>query len=108
MPSVPMTHPLARLGRLELEPGLRALQPGSAASGLCVTATVEVPESGSERQYAWDVAWTDAVREAGQLGADRRTAQALATGAGSPPAAGARVVVAAHGEVLLARWVPPG
>ncbi len=103
-----MTHPLVRLGRLELEPGLRALQPGSAASGLCVTATVEVPESGSERQYAWDVAWADAVREAGQLGADGRTAQALATGAGVAPAAGARVVVAAHGEVLLARWVPPG
>jgi Bacterial archaeo-eukaryotic release factor family 2 len=108
MPSAPITRPLLRLGRLELDPGLRALQPGSAASGLLVTATVEVPESVSERQYAWDVAWADAVRQAGQLGADERTAQALATGAGSAPAAGARVVVAARGEVLLARWLPPG
>ena len=108
MPSVPVTRPLLRLGRLELDPGLRAFQPGSAASGLVVTATVEVPESVSEQQYAWDVAWADAVREAGQLGADERTAQALATGAGKAAAAGARVVVAAHGEVLLARWLPPG
>jgi hypothetical protein len=108
MPSVPVPRPLLRLGRLELDPGLRAFQPGPAASGLVVTATVEVPESASERQYAWDVAWADAVREAGQLGADERTAQALATGAGKAVAAGARVVVAAHGEVLLARWLPPG
>jgi Bacterial archaeo-eukaryotic release factor family 2 len=108
MPSVPVTRPLLRLGRLELDPGLRAFQPGSAASGLVVTATVEVPESVSERQYAWEVAWADAVREAGQLGADERTAQVLATGAGNAPAAGARVVVAADGEVLLARWLPPG
>jgi len=103
-----MTRPLLRLGRLELDPGLRAVQPGSAASGPVVTATVEVPESVSERQYAWEVAWADAVREAGRLGADERTAQALATGAGKAPAAGARVVVAAQGEVLLARWLPPG
>jgi len=103
-----MTRPLLRLGRLELDPALRAVQPDSAASGPVVTATVEVPESVSERQYAWEVAWADAVREAGRLGADERTAQALATGAGKAPAAGARVVVAAQGEVLLARWLPPG
>ena len=108
MPSVPITRPLLRLGRLELDPGLRAVQPDSAASGPVVTATVEVPESVSERQYAWEVAWADAVREAGRLGADERTALALATGAGKAPAAGARVVVAAQGEVLLARWLPPG
>jgi Bacterial archaeo-eukaryotic release factor family 2 len=108
MPTVPTTRPLLRLGRLEPDPGLRALQPGSAASGLVVTATVEVPESVSEQPYAWEVAWADAVREAGQLGADEPTAQALATGAGKAPAAGARVVVAAHGEVLLSRWLPPG
>jgi hypothetical protein len=78
MSSVPITLPLLRLGRLELNPGLRALQPGSAAADLVVTATVEAPESVSERQYAWDVAWADAVREAGALGADQRTAQALA------------------------------
>jgi hypothetical protein len=36
MPSVPVTRPLLRLGRLELDPGLRAFQPGSAASGLVV------------------------------------------------------------------------
>src|SRR5262249_43050851 len=103
------TRPLLRLGRLEPDPGLRALQPGSAASGLIVTATVEVPESpASEQPYAWEVAWADAVREAGQLGAGERTAQALAAGAGKAPAAGAGVVVAAHGEVLLSRWLPPG
>jgi Bacterial archaeo-eukaryotic release factor family 2 len=108
MSSVPITLPLLRLGRLELNPGLRALQPGSAAADLVVTATVEAPESVSERQYAWDVAWADAVREAGTLGADQRTVQALATGAGNVLAGGTRVVVAAHGEVLLARWLPAG
>ena len=108
MPSAPNARPLLRLGRLELGPGLRALQPGSAASALVVTAAVEVPESVSERPYAWDVAWADAVREAGRLGADRRTAQALAAGAGPILADGTRVVVAAHGEVLLARWLPRG
>src|SRR5262249_50226920 len=106
MPTVPTTRPLLRLGRLELDPRLRALQPGSAASGLFVPAPVEVPESVPEQSYAWEGAWADAVREAGQLGADERTAQALATGAGKAPAAGARVVVAAHGEVLLSRWLP--
>jgi Bacterial archaeo-eukaryotic release factor family 2 len=107
MSSVPITLPLLRLGRLELEPGLRALRPASA-SDLVVTATVGVPESVSEPQYAWDVAWADAVRQAGMLGADERTARVLATGAGTVPADGTRVVVAAHGEVLLARWLPPG
>jgi hypothetical protein len=69
---------------------------------------VEVPDSGSERQYAWDVAWSDAAREAKRLGADQRTAEALAAGAGTAPGDGTRAVVAARGEVLLARWLPPG
>jgi hypothetical protein len=108
MPQTPITLPLLRLGRLHLDPGLRALQPGSAASGLVVTATVPVPESSANRQYAWDVAWADAAREAGQLGADQATARALAGGAGDALVGGTRVVVAAHGEVLLARWLAPG
>jgi hypothetical protein len=98
--------PLLRLGRLELGPGLRSLQPKTAASGLVVTAMIQVPDSGSERQYAWDVAWSDAAREASRLGADPRTAEALAAGAGTALADGTRAVVAAHGEVLLARWLP--
>jgi hypothetical protein len=98
--------PLLRLGRLELGPGLRSLQPETAASGLVVTAMIQVPDSGSERQYAWDVAWSDAAREASRLGADPRTAEALAAGAGTALADGTRAVVAAHGEVLLARWLP--
>jgi Bacterial archaeo-eukaryotic release factor family 2 len=101
-------RPLLLLGRLELDAGLRALRPGPAASDLVVTATVEVPVSDSEPQYAWEVAWTDAGREAEALGAGQRTAQALAAGSGAAPADGSRVVVAAHGEVLLARWLPPG
>jgi len=72
-----------------------------------VTAVVQVPDSGSERQYAWDVAWSDAAREASRLGADQRTAEALAAGAGTALADGTRAVVAALGEVLLARWLPP-
>jgi Bacterial archaeo-eukaryotic release factor family 2 len=108
MPHAPDTVALLRLGRLELDSGLRALQPGSAASGLVVTATVEVPESVSEPAYAWDVAWADAVRAAGELGADERTARALAAGAGNAVAGGTWVVVAAHGQVLLARWLPHG
>lgn len=103
-----ITHPLLRLGRLQLDPALRALQPGSAASDLVVTATVAVPDTPADRSYAWDVAWADAAREADQLGADHGTAQALAGGAGKATAGGTRVVVAAHGEVLLARWLPPG
>lgn len=100
--------PLLRLGRLELDGGLRALRPGPAADDLVVTATVRVPESGSERAHAWDVAWADAGRQAEGLGADQRTAQALATGAGNVADGDTRVVVAAHGEVLLARWLPAG
>ena len=84
MPDHPnITHPLLRLGRLPLGPGLRALAPGSAASGLMVTATVSVPDSATSRGYAWDVAWADAVREASQQGADPATAQALERGAGT-------------------------
>ncbi len=108
MPHTPITLPLLRLGRLQLDPGLRALQPVSAASGLVVTATVPVPESSANRQYAWDVAWADAAREASRLGADQATARALAGGAGDALTGGTRVVVAAHGEVLLARWLAPG
>ncbi len=109
MPDNPMiTLPLLRLGRLQLDPGLRALQPGSAASGLVVTATVPVPDSSADRPYAWDVAWADAAREARKLGADQGTAQALAGGAGKALVGGTRVVVAAHGQVLLARWLPLG
>ncbi len=40
-----ITLPLLRLGRLQLDPALRVLQPGSAASGLVVTATVAVPDT---------------------------------------------------------------
>ncbi len=108
MPDMSITLPLLRLGRLELEPGLRALQPGPADSGLVVTAMVPVPDSSANRQYAWDVAWADAGREAARLGADRATVQALAAGAGDAFVGGTRVVVAAHGEVLLARWLAPG
>jgi Bacterial archaeo-eukaryotic release factor family 2 len=108
MPHAPDNVALLRLGRLELSPALRALQPGPAVSDLVVTATVEVPESGSEPGYAWDVAWADAMREAGELGADERTARALAAGAGNSVAGGTWVVVAAHGQVLLARWLPHG
>jgi hypothetical protein len=103
-----LTLPLLRLGRLQLGSALRALQPGSATSGLVVTATVAVPDTSGDLSYAWDVAWADAVREAGQLGADQGTAQALAAGADKARKGGTRVVVAAHGEVLLARWLPPG
>ncbi len=108
MADTSITLPLLKLGRLQLDPGLRALQPGSAPSGLVVTATVPVPESSANRQYAWDVAWADAAREAGRLGADQATARALAGGAGDALVGGTRVVVAAHGEVLLARWLAPG
>src|SRR5215472_5721426 len=99
--------PLLRLGRLELGPELRGFQPGPAASGPVVTAMIQVPDSASQQQYAWDVAWSDAAREASRLGADQRTAEALAAGAGTAFAGGTRAVVAAHGEVLLARWLPP-
>jgi hypothetical protein len=109
MPDNPMTmHPLLRLGRLSLGPVLRGLAPGSAGSGPVVTAAVTVPDSPTSQSYAWDVAWADAAREAGQLGADPATAQALERGAGAATAGGLRVVVAAHGEVALS-WSPlPG
>src|SRR5580692_3833948 len=103
-----ITLPLLKLGRLELDPALRDRQPGSAASGPVVTATVPVPDAPTERTYAWEVAWSDAVRQAGQLGADADTAEALAVGADKPLTGGTRVVVAADGEVLLGRWVSPG
>src|SRR5215469_4755796 len=110
-----ITLPLLRLGRLELGPGLRALQPGSAATGLVVTATVPMLGQPADQPEAWDVTWADAVREAGGLGADQATVQALARSAGDalgsgPTRAvgGTRVVVAAHGEVLLVRWLAPG
>lgn len=100
--------PLLRLGRLELPRGLRALPGASTAGDLVVTATVQVPESGPEPQYAWDVAWADAVKQAKALGADPATAEALASSAGRAPEDGSVVVVAARGEALLARWLPPG
>jgi len=109
MPDSPIiTHPLLRLGRLTLGPGLRGLAPGSAESGLVVTATVAVPDSAVSRSYAWDVAWADAVREASQLGADPATAQALERGAGAVSGGDTQVVVAAHGEAVLSWRLPPG
>ena len=103
-----ITHPLLRLGRLPLGPGLRDLAPGAGASDLVVTATVAVPDSSVSQASAWDVAWADAVREAGQRGADPDTAQALERGAGTASAGGAQVVVAAHGEPTLAWWLASG
>ena len=103
-----ITLPLLRLGRLQLDHALRGLPLGSAASGPVVTATVSVPDSPVDRSYEWDVAWADAARQASQLGADQATAEALPTGAGQPVTGGTRVVVATHGEVLLARWLPSG
>jgi hypothetical protein len=105
MANEPLPNPL---GRLALTPALRALQPGSKESGLVVSAIAEVPVSGSEPQHAWDVAWADAAKEAVRLGADEPTANALAQGAGETIAAGARAVVAAHGQVLLSKWLAPG
>ncbi|HMD95525.1 MAG TPA: hypothetical protein VKG80_23065 [Trebonia sp.] len=109
MPDHPnITHPLLRLGRLPLGPGLRALAPGSAASGLMVTATVSMPDSATSRSYAWDVAWADAVREASLQGADPATAQALERGAGTVTGGDTQVVVAAHGEAVLTWWLASG
>jgi hypothetical protein len=108
MPDLPIiTHPLLRLGRLPLGPELRALTPGSASSGLVATAMVAAPESAVSQSYAWDVAWADAVREAGQLGADPATAEALERGAGAIPDGNTQVVVAAHGKALLTWWFGP-
>jgi hypothetical protein len=108
-----ITHPLLRLGRLDLGPGLRGLQPGTAASDLVVTAAVPVPGSAGNPAHAWDVAWADAVREAERLGADPGTARVLAGAAGNALERGARavdetrVVVASRGQVVLARWLAP-
>jgi hypothetical protein len=98
-----ITHPLLRLGQLHLPAGLRAFQP--ATDGQVVTAAVPVPVSSSELQNAWDVAWADAARQAGQLGADQATAQALPAGAGDVQAGGTRIVVAQGGAVLLAETI---
>jgi hypothetical protein len=106
MPDSPKnTHPLLRLGRLPLGPGLRDLTPGSASADLVVTATLTVPDSPTSRSYAWDVAWADAVREASQQGADPATAQALERGAGAIPGGDTQVVVAAHGQAVLTWWL---
>ena len=101
------SFPLLRLGRIQLDPRLRALQPGTDASDLVVTAAVPVPDSPGEVQYYWEVAWTDAVRQAGQLGATEDTARALAVGSGDAQehGPGTRVVVAAHGQVLHEQWL---
>jgi Bacterial archaeo-eukaryotic release factor family 2 len=101
------SFPLLRLGRIQLDPRLRALRPGTDASDLVVTAAVPVPDSPGEVQYAWEVAWNDAARQAGQLGAGQDTAQALNTGSGDAQehGPGTRVVVAAHGEVLHEQWL---
>src|SRR5258708_37344005 len=80
MTDTPITLPLLRLGRLQLGPGLRALQPGSAATGLVVTAPVPVPQSPASLQYARDVAWADAVREARSGGARPGPGPAAARG----------------------------
>jgi len=109
MADTPMiTLPLRRLGRLVLDPGLRAFQPLSDGSGLVVTAMVPAADSPANRSHEWDVAWADAAREASRLGADPETAGALAGGAGDAASPGTRVVVAARGQVLLARWLAPG
>jgi hypothetical protein len=101
------SFPLLRLGRIQLDPRLRALQPGTDASDLVATAAVPVPDSPGEVQYYWEVAWNDAVRQAGQLGATPDTAQALNVGSGDADehGPGTRVVVAAHGEVLHEQWL---
>jgi hypothetical protein len=106
--SLIVTHPLLRLGRLSLSPELRGLVPGQPGPGPVATATVTVPDAPVSRGTAWEVAWADAAREAARLGADPATAEALERGAGTATAGGTRVVVAAHGEVMLAWWLPAG
>jgi Bacterial archaeo-eukaryotic release factor family 2 len=105
MTATTMALPLRRLGRLELGAELRALQPGTDASGLVVTASVPMPDALGANLEAWEVAWADAAREAASLGADQASADVLTSGAGAAPGGGTRVLVAAHGEVLLARWL---
>jgi Bacterial archaeo-eukaryotic release factor family 2 len=99
--------PQLRLGRIELDPRLRALQPGTDPGDLVVTAAVPVPDAPGHLQPAWEVAWNDAIRQAVELGADPDTAQALRGGAGDAEehGPGARVVIAAHGAVLYEQWV---
>ena len=101
------SSPLLRLGRIQLDPRLRALKPGTDASDLVVTASVPVPDAPGHLQPAWEVAWNDAVRQAAGLGADPGTAQALSAGAGDAEehGPGTRVVVAAHGQVLHEQWL---
>ena len=101
------SFPLLRLGRLQLDPRLRALQPGTNASDLVVTAAVPVPDAPGHLQPAWEVAWNDAVRQAAELGASPDSAQALSTGTGDAEehGPGTRVVVAAHGQVLHEQWL---
>jgi Bacterial archaeo-eukaryotic release factor family 2 len=108
MADIPIPLVLGRLGRLGLAPPLRGFQPGSTETGLAVTAIRGAPASGAEPQYAWDVAWADASRQAAALGADDATAKALSAGAGKPAAGGSRLVASAHGQVLLSWWLPPG
>jgi hypothetical protein len=100
------THALQRLGRLALSPELHGLVPSGPDA--VVTATVVVPDAPVSRGNPWEVAWADAAREATQLGADPDTAKALERGAGAAAAGGTRVVVALHGVVGLAWWLPPG
>src|ERR1700735_3250638 len=108
MASTP-SSPRLRLGRIQLDPRLRALRPGTDASDLVATAAVPVPDSPGEVQYFWEVAWNDAARQAGELGADTGTAQALNVGSGDAQehGPGTRVVVAAHGQVLHEQWLGP-
>jgi Bacterial archaeo-eukaryotic release factor family 2 len=101
------SFPLLRLGRIKLDPRLRALQPGTDASDLVVTAAVSVPDAPGHLQPAWEVVWNDAVRQAGELGAANGTAEVLSTGAGDAEehGPGTRVVVAAGGQVLHEQWL---
>ena len=101
------SFPLLRLGRIQLDPRLRALRPGTNASDLVVTAAVPVADAPGHLQPAWEVAWNDAARQAAELGATQDTAQALSTGAGDAEehGPGTRVVVAAHGDVLHEQWL---
>src|SRR3984957_7990162 len=106
MASTP-SFPLLRLGRIQLDPRLRALQPGTDASDLVVTAAVPVPDAPGHLQPAWEVAWNDAVRQAAELGAADDTARALSTGSGDAEehGPGTRGGVAADGPVLHEQWI---
>jgi len=66
-----------------------------------------VPDTPGQVQYFWEVAWSDAARQAGELGAARDTAEALNVGAGDAQehGPGTRLVVAAHGKVLHEQWL---